>query len=183
MDPTKKIQKNLLNEINKRIKDYDQQDFTAQRDKLIELWKKHHPAGASEPVSLKHHTLLQIEKGVIDNYERPEVWVNDIYQVVARHWTKDQVFGTDGGMISIGIHTLDGMARHDWREFQNIKNQIAGPECEGFELYPAESRLVDPSNYYTIWCFPGLKRIRVGLNERRVLDSNEALAPQRGFEK
>jgi len=103
--------------------------------------------------------------------------------VTVRRWSKDPVFGTGGGMIQIGINALDGTARHDWREFQMIKNQIAGPECEAFELYPAERRLLDPSNYYTLWCFPGLKKIKVGHAEgRRVLDANEALAPQRAFE-
>jgi len=55
-------------------------------------------------------------------------------------------------------------------------------QCEAFELYPAESRLLDPSNYYTLWCFPGLKRIKVGMDEpRRVFDADEAFAPQRGL--
>ena len=33
----------------------------------------------------------------------------------------------------------DGTARHDWRDFQAIKNQLAGPECEAFELVPRGS--------------------------------------------
>lgn len=67
---------------------------------------------------------------------------------------------------------------------QAIKNQLAGAECEGFELFPAESRLLDPSNYYTMWCFPSLGRLRVGLDEgRRVWDQDEAMAPQRGLAK
>ena len=87
-------------------------------------------------------------------------------------------------MIQLGISALDGTARHDWREFQWIKNQLAGEECEAFELYPAESRLLDPSNYYTLWCFPGLKRIKVGSEEvRRQWDADEALAPQRALPK
>jgi hypothetical protein len=109
--------------------------------------------------------------------------MNDIYNVTLRR-RNDAVFGTREGMIQLGINALDGTARHDWREFQGIKNQLAGPECEAFELYPAESRLMDPSNYYSLWCFPGLRRIKVGGNDlRRVLDADEALAPQRGFEK
>jgi hypothetical protein len=87
-------------------------------------------------------------------------------------------------MIQIGINSLDGTARHDWREFQGIKNQIAGPECEAFELYPAEGRLLDPSNYYSLWCFPGLRRIKVGVEQgRHVLNADEAMAPQRAFAK
>ena len=94
------------------------------------------------------------------------------------------MFGSNEGMIQLGISAHDGTARHDWREFQWIKNQLAGEECEAVELYPAESRLLDPSNYYSLWCFPGIKRLKIGKNEpRRVWDSDEALAPQRGFEK
>ena len=120
----------------------------------------------------------------MDDITQPEQWANDIYQVIVRRWSEDSVFGSRQGMIQIGINSHDGTARHDWRDFQNIKNQIAGEECEAFELYPAESRLIDPSNYYSLWCFPGLKRIKVGVNHgRRVLDANEAFAPQRGFEK
>ena len=90
------------------------------------------------------------------------------------------MFDTRGGVIQLGISALDGTARHDWREFQAIKNQLAGPECEAFELYPAESRLLDPSNYYTLWCFPGLRHIRVGKKEgRRVWGQDQAMAPQR----
>ena len=173
----------MMREIQKRQGDYNERDLVSAREKLVAAWRAAHPDCANQPPSRKHHPLVQTEKGVIDNAERPEMWHNDIYQAVVRHWSKDSVFGTDGGMIQIGINSHDGTARHDWREFQMIKNQVAGPECEAFELYPAESRLLDPSNYYTLWCFPGLRRIKVGMEEgRRVLDAGEALAPQRGFE-
>lgn len=180
---TEETQYSILAEIRRRQRDYSAHDVAAERDLLIAQWKKAHPEAAAEPAGGKHHTLDRIAEGIRDNAERPECWVNDIYNVVVRRWSTDPVFGTSAGMIQIGIHTHNGTARHDWREFQGIKNQIAGPECEAFELYPAESRLLDPSNYYTLWCFPGLRRIKVGVNEsRRVLDASEALAPQRGLE-
>jgi hypothetical protein len=176
--------KAMYQEARRRRTDYSEHDYIAERDKLIAEWRAAHPECANEPPSQVHHTLDQISKGnQPDNQEHPEIWENDIYQVTVRRWTSDKAFGTRGGMIQIGINALDGTARHDWREFQGIKNQIAGPECEAFELYPAESRLMDPSNYYTLWCFPGLRRIKVGVDEgRRVLSADEALAPQRAFE-
>lgn len=167
-------------EIMRRRGDYSSHNVADERRKLIEEWRAAHPAAVAEPPSV-HRPLDLMKPGVIDDTNRPERWFNDIYQVTVRRWTKDPVFGTFGGMIQIGINALDGTARHDWREFQGIKNQIAGDECEAFELYPAESRLLDPSNYFTLWCFPGLKRIKVGHMERRVLDANEALAPQRAL--
>lgn len=42
---------------------------------------------------------------------------------------------------------------HDWRVSQRIKNEICGPEAEGIELYPAESRLLDTANEYWIYAF------------------------------
>ena len=172
----------MLAEMRRRTDNYSEHDVVAERDKLIRLWRTAHPDAVNQPPSLKHRTLDQIEDGTPDDANRPERWVNDLYIVTVRRWSRDAVFGSAGGMIQIGIHTHDGTARHDWREFQGIKNQIAGDQCEAFELYPAEERLLDPSNYYTLWCFPGLRRIKVGMSERHVLDADEALAPQRRFE-
>lgn len=167
-------------EIRSRLGDYALNDVVEERRKLIETWRAAHPAAAAEPAS-HHHPLDQIEDGKPDDWEQPERWANDIYMVAVRRWSRDPVFGTRSGVIQIGINAHDGTARHDWRDFQAIKNQIAGDECEAFELYPAESRKIDPSNYYTLWCFPGVKRIKVGIEGRRVWNANEALAPQRAF--
>jgi hypothetical protein len=173
-----------LDLIRERILDHQRVDVKEQRDKLIALWREAHPECANQPPSEAHHPLiLTSQRARGDRPDEPdEYWSNDIYSVTLRR-RPDHVFGTRQGMIQLGINTLDGTARHDWREFQLIKNQLAGPECEAFELYPAESRLLDPSNYYSLWCFPGVKRIKVGQEVREVLDADEALAPQRAFGK
>jgi hypothetical protein len=173
----------VMKEIKRRQLDYDAHDMLEERRKLVALWKAAHPECANEPASRDHHPLDRVVEGnQPDNEKEPEIWESDIYQVTVRRWTHDKVFGTRGGMIQLGINSHDGTARHDWRDFQGIKNQLAGSDCEAFELYPAESRLLDPSNYYTLWCFPGLKRIKVGIDEgRRVFDADEAMAPQRAF--
>lgn len=117
-----------------------------------------------------------------------EQWQNDIYDVVVRrHYDEPVPVNTTEWeamvprMIQIGLGALDGSARHDWREFQRMKNFLAGPEWEGVELYPAESRLVDPSNYFYVWCFP--KKFMFGFNERRVVTPANCVAPQRGWHK
>ena len=167
--------------IQSRIADYDT-DFTAEREKLVALWREHHPdAAKEESVALHPLDRLSVRKPGDPPDFADEIWENDVYQVTLRR-KPDTVFSTRQDMIQLGIAAHDGTARHDWREFQAIKNQLAGEECEAFELYPAESRLLDPSNYYTLWCFPGLKRIHVGrTGERRVWDAHEALAPQRAL--
>lgn len=81
-----------------------------------------------------------------------EVWLNDKYEV---HVRKGLPFaGIEGAtMTHLSIKRLDRRALVDWREFQWIKNDIVGPENEGVELFPAESRLVDGANQYHIWVF------------------------------
>ena len=170
--------------ISSRLADYQREDMTSQRAKLVELWRQYHPEAANEPPSSFHKLDCYHKRTPDESPDAPdEIWMSDIYNVTLRR-RPDKVFNTRQGMIQLGINAVDGSARHDWRDFQAIKNQLAGEECEAFELYPAESRLMDPSNYYTLWCFPGLKRIKVGIDEpRRVYDADEALAPQRGFAK
>ena len=80
-----------------------------------------------------------------------KVWINDIYQVNVREHG-----GLDVGepliVVHLSIKRRDKQPCKDWRHFQLIKNQLVGDECEGVEIYPAESRLVDTSNQYHIWC-------------------------------
>lgn len=139
-------------------------------------WRPLHPEAAGEAPSTPLQEFVRGE----DLEDGGEYWESDVYTVTVRRYEVDPVFGSRGGLIQLGISSADGTARHDWRDMQGIKNRFAGPEAEGFELFPAESRLLDPSNYYTLWCFPSL-RIKVGVNRREVLGSREAVAPQRGF--
>lgn len=70
-------------------------------------------------------------------------WINDLYQVA--------VHGSDA-VAHLNIRRRDGKPIfRDWRHFQQIKNELVGPEYEGVELYPAESRKVDTSNKYHIY--------------------------------
>jgi|SRR5579872_412026 len=105
-------------------------------------------------------------------------WMNDLYCVNVRRYPDGWPLG-GGQWASLGISTCDGSPRHDWREFQLIKNEICGPEWEAIELYPAESRLLDPSNYYILWCAP---KIPVGMYKPRlVVGVEKCIAPQRGW--
>jgi hypothetical protein len=167
-----------------RLRDYASLDQAELLRRLVAAWREQFPEAAQEQQPGLRPLALLHRKGPEEPPESPdEEWINDTYTVTVRY-RDDKVFATRQGMVQLGISSLDGTARHDWRDFQGIKNQLVGPDCEAFELYPAESRLLDPSNYYSLWCFPGLRRIKVGVEEgRRVLDADQALAPQRAFPK
>lgn len=129
----------------------------------------------SEPTSIKLQPfkLRQVYNGV-EHYE------NDLYDVSKRSLTSGFFIG-DSPYIILGIINRDQTARHDWREFQQIKSMLAGKDWEGIELYPAESRLVDPSNEFFLWCVPA-GVLKYGLTGgRRVWKPSKALAPQRPF--
>jgi hypothetical protein len=53
------------------------------------------------------------------------------------------------------IRRHDWQPVSDWRDKQAIKNQIAGPESEAIELYPAEARVFDYANWAHLWLMPG----------------------------
>jgi hypothetical protein len=96
------------------------------------------------------------------------VYKNSIYQVNVKRVTSPMA-GTS--FMWLSIKTLDREARHDWRELQRIKNELCGPECEGVELYPAESRLVDTSNQYHLWVMPPGLKFPFGFTERLVMEA------------
>jgi len=80
-------------------------------------------------------------------------WQNDVYYGTLRRYDHGSFF--DGGEYAlIGIAALSEDALHDWRDFQHIKTELVGREWEAVELYPAESRCVDTSNFFYLWCFP-----------------------------
>jgi len=180
------LRKGLLQQatIEQRIADYTREDPGVQRERLVAFWRAFHPAAAQETSgAFKPMVCFRTRQPGERQDEPDEQWTNDTYFVTLRRHAKDPVFGSRGGMIQLGIASHDGTARHDWRDFQAIKNQLAGAECEAFELYPAEARLLDPSNYFTLWCFPGVKRLKVGHEIREIYEADVALAPQRAFPK
>lgn len=89
---------------------------------------------------------------VMENFARPcETWRNDKY-VITVDRNPDERFME--GFIHLSIRRDDRKPIRDWRDFQRIKNEIAGPEREAVELYPAESRVIDTANQYHLWVLP-----------------------------
>lgn len=118
--------------------------------------------------------VLQVD-GEIVRFE------NSRYLVSLRREER-QIFGMRREPVwNLGIQNFDHSARHDWRDFQRIKNELLGPEFEAVELYPAESRRLDPSNYFILYVFR--RHIPLGVCRGRfIVGPQDAAAPQRTFE-
>lgn len=90
-------------------------------------------------------TLLEklqfVEQG-IQRISSAHVFENDLYHVEINQCPP---------FVHLSIIRLDGGRCNEWSHLQQIKNELVGPECEGVELFPAESRLVDTCNEYHIW--------------------------------
>jgi len=112
---------------------------------------------------------LQTARAAFDAENRNSTfYVNDVYQVQLRRFEH---------MVHLVIRRHDGEAiLRDWREFQQIKDELVGPECEGAELYPAQSRLVDESNKYHIFCAADpAYRFPFGFTTRSVWEADRGL--------
>jgi hypothetical protein len=110
------------------------------------------------------------------------VWVNSLYQVNVR--VEPSIHEGWPRMIHLSIKLRTKQPIHDWRDLQRIKNELVGPENEGLELYPAESRLVDSANQYHMYVFEDPTfRINFGFKGRFVLGINAGGAVQRPMNK
>lgn len=79
----------------------------------------------------------------------------------------------------LAIIVNDHSARHDWRDFQRIKNELLGPDAEAVELYPSEDRLIDTTNTFHLWSPVG-QRFPFGFDKGRQVESTlESGLPQR----
>jgi hypothetical protein len=110
-----------------------------------------------ERATFNKEGLDKISENYLQDNNLEEVWINDLYQVNVRRNIPCEGIKDDNGnpvlMTHLSIKNKDRSANVDWRNFQYIKNQLVGDECEGAELFPAESRLIDGANQWHIFCF------------------------------
>jgi hypothetical protein len=94
--------------------------------------------------------------GRIPSEPEKALWIEQAVQ----RMTSIQIYENDTYIVEVRYHPpfvqLDVRRRDhgdckNWRELQQIKNEIVGPEHEAVELFPAESRLVDTANQYHLW--------------------------------
>lgn len=105
-----------------------------------------------------------------------EIYVNDVYQVNIHRNTPNHAFGDDVQIDHLSIKRRDKEVIHDWRDLQEIKNLLMGPEREAIEIYPRESRRVDTANQYHLWVMPEGDVVACGWNRRLVGGADEAAA-------
>jgi hypothetical protein len=106
---------------------------------------------------------IQLVEQIVQAVTAPQVFANDVYRVQIRQHAP---------FVHLTITRHDKEPCTSWRDFQQIKNELVGPECEAVELFPAESRLVDTSNEYHLWVSPQPGyRFPVGYSSRLVLDA------------
>ncbi len=120
-------------------------------------------AAQFEPPSKRWETLQKvdpvrderpgIDPNVKGQWDCMECYINSRYMVNVDRFINGFPIG-DSPWCLIGISNVDQTAKHDWRDFQRIKNDVCGDEWEAVEMYPAESRLNDPSNYFFLWAVP-----------------------------
>jgi len=102
-------------------------------------------------------------------YQKATVWGNRIYQVIRYTQSREMNPSNLKGFLWLSIRRHDGMIMVNWAEAQQIKNQLAGPEVEMVQIFPAESRLVDMENQYHLWTHDRLqKQLKFGFNSREV---------------
>jgi hypothetical protein len=89
----------------------------------------------SDPASIARSIVSRATLGITDNDDLREMWANSRYIALVERWP-------DGSVVHISYRRRDRKAFKDWRDAQMIKNDIAGPDLEAVELYPAITRLM-----------------------------------------
>lgn len=104
-----------------------------------------------EIVARARFFVYRVETPVV----RYAAWGNRLYNIGVI-WFAD-------GSAHISFKRNDRAAVRDWRHFQAIKNEVAGPEREAIEIFPPESNLVDGANQYHLWVLPEGAQSPLGL--------------------
>lgn len=100
---------------------------------------------------------------------------SDLYSVFVRDLGQ--------GALHLSFHRHDRQAVRDWRHFQAIKNEIAGPERTAIEIFPPESLLVDAANEYHLWVLPEDYPLPFVMPVQNVMDQEEGEAQLGGKSK
>lgn len=113
-----------------------------------------------------------------------EFYKNDTHAVIMTPCNDDGELPLDNlmdGWVVLSIRRIDRAAECDWRIFQRIKNDLAGPEREGVQLYPAMSRVVDTANQYFLLVAPKGYVIGLGFLDQLIVAHDAISRIQQGY--
>ena len=100
----------------------------------------------------EHQDGINSVTGEVTQLEDGEtLFANGMFHVTRKILQPEK--GIDGALW-LSIRRNDRKAIRDWRHFQRIKNELAGKEREGVEIFPPDSSLVDGANQYHLWILP-----------------------------
>lgn len=138
-------------------------------------WTPFEPATpiARDPEKLAKVLDQPIEKvrAILAEQMKRRFYKNSIYTVIVTPVEKEPGHESLPDVLWLSIRRNDRAPIRDWRHLQRIKNELVGAECEGVELYPAESRLVDTVNQYHLFVFESpVMRFPFGFDDRYVRD-------------
>lgn len=67
------------------------------------------------------------------------------------------------GVTHLAVTSLSAV-RPTWHEMQRIKDEIAGPDRFGVEVYPPRDEIVDGADMFHLWVWPEGKTLPFGLH-------------------
>lgn len=109
-------------------------------------------------------------------------FANNRYTVMVRPMYREQSIISAGleQPLWLSIRREDRAPVRSWRDMQRVKDEIAGPDREAVEIFPADARLVDTANQYHLWVMPPGTRVPFGFEERLVLDADTVVPDSPG---
>ena len=155
-----------------------QHDVPVQPYKLAPFYSAELPESSLDPeaIAKRFGVDLDTARRQASVLRQHTVFLSETHQVNVQMLKAP--FGPDLGDVAwLSIKRRDRDVIRDWRELQAIKNAVIGPEHEGFELYPAESRLCDAANQFHLFVFMQARvRLPVGFTVREVAGAAAAEA-------
>jgi hypothetical protein len=101
---------------------------------------------------------------LVSSDERGEVFENNLYTVTRMkpdYVSGGRVEDLDGPLWLV-VRRRDNSAVRSWSDLQRVKNELAGPDREAVELFPAEGRLVDLGPNYHLHVLAAGQRFALG---------------------
>ncbi|WP_457797587.1 DUF7694 domain-containing protein [Methylocystis sp. S23] len=87
---------------------------------------------------------IELPNGISDHG-----WGSEIRRV-HRNWVFSVLERKTDGATHLAISSLSGI-RPSFHEMQRIKNELAGADATGVEVYPPQAQMVDQADMFHLW--------------------------------